>query len=438
MRARRLVFCWLLLFVGLAPAWAETRHLTILHINDLHARFMPDGHQRGGIAYLATIIRREREGCAGCILLNAGDLVQGSPVSTIYRGVPVYQVANMLGIDVSTIGNHEFDYTWRGVQKFLRMARFEMVSANLVDAQERLMTRRPYTIRNVNGIRVAIIGAMTNELPTLTTPNLLGEWHALPVLETVQRYAAEVAGKSDLIVVLGHIDLQEENEILAKASQVAVVVSGHLHTGLEEAVRMDGRILVRVKSYGEELGRLDLDVDTQTKAVGKSAWKRIEVDASTIKPAPDVAKVVAEWEAKVSKVVDVPIGASEREFASKDLKALIERAMAEETGADFAYMNLGGVRDFLPKGTILARNVWNILPFDNRIVTGRFKGSQLPASVTSGRTVDPDREYTLAVSDFVAANQKTEMSAEGLTFPETGVVQRDAVIDWIKKKKVIQ
>ena len=438
MRAWRLVFCWLLLFVGLAPARAETRHLTILHINDLHARFMPDGHQRGGIAYLATIIRREREGCTGCILLNAGDLVQGSPVSTIYRGVPVYQVANMLGIDVSTIGNHEFDYTWRGVQKFLRMARFEMVSANLVDAQGRLMTRRPYTIRNVNGIRVAIIGAMTNELPTLTTPNLVGEWHALPVLETVQRYAAEVAGKSDLIVVLGHIDLQEENEILAKASQVAVVVSGHLHIGLDEAARMDGRILVRVKSFGEELGRLDLDVDTQSKVVAKSAWKRIEVDASTIKPAPDVAKVVAEWEAKVSKVVDVPIGASEREFASKDLKALIERAMAEETGADFAFMNLGGVRDFLPKGTILARNVWNILPFDNRIVTGRFKGSQLPSSVTSGRRVDPDREYTLAVSDFVAANQKTEMSAEGLTFPETGVVQRDAVIDWIKKKKVIQ
>jgi hypothetical protein len=62
----------------------------------------------------------------------------------------------------------------------------------------------------------------------------------------------------------------------------------------------------------------------------------------------------------------------------------------------------------------------------------------LAASVTNGRTVDPDREYTLAVSDFVAANQKTEMGAEGLNFPETGAVQRDVIIDWVKKQKVIQ
>jgi 2',3'-cyclic-nucleotide 2'-phosphodiesterase (5'-nucleotidase family) len=344
----------------------------------------------------------------------------------------------MMGIDVSTIGNHEFDYTWRGVEGFLKLARFETVSANLVDARGQLMTARPYTIREVNGIRLAIIGAVTAELPTLTTPRLLGEWHALPVLETVRRYIAEVQDKSDVIVVLGHVDSPEEDELLAQAPQVAVVVAGHLHDGMPVAKSMDGRLVVRVKAYGAELGRLDLDVDLQKKGIVKSAWTHLDVDANRIQPAPDVAKVVAEWEAKVSKIVDVPIGKSEREISSRDLKALIERAMSGEMHTDFAFMNQGGVRDFLPKGTILARNVWNVMPFDNHVVVGRFKGSQLPRRVTNGQTVDPDREYTLAVSDFTAANQKTDLGVQGLAFPKIGPLQRDVIISWIKKQKVLQ
>jgi len=71
-----------------APLGAEIRSLTILHTNDLHARLTPLENQQGGFAYVATAIEREREHCTDCILLNAGDLVQGTPVSTIYHGLP--------------------------------------------------------------------------------------------------------------------------------------------------------------------------------------------------------------------------------------------------------------------------------------------------------------------------------------------------------------
>src|SRR5690242_7362101 len=92
-----------------ASAFAEVRTLTVLHINDLHARLMPLENGNGGFAYLATALKQERAGCKDCILLNAGDVVQGTPVSTIFHGLPVYEVANLLGIDVSTLGNHDFD-----------------------------------------------------------------------------------------------------------------------------------------------------------------------------------------------------------------------------------------------------------------------------------------------------------------------------------------
>src|SRR5712692_11259095 len=163
---------FLLLFAGFAPAQEQPRTLTILHTNDLHARLLPDGKKRGGFAHMVTAIRREREGCNSCLLLNAGDLVQGSPVSTLFRGRPVYQVANLFGFDASTIGNHEFDYGWQKIAEFNRLARFPTVSANIMDDKGRLLAPRPYLIRTVGGIRVAIIGALTADLPKLTTPDL--------------------------------------------------------------------------------------------------------------------------------------------------------------------------------------------------------------------------------------------------------------------------
>ena len=117
---RRSILLAAILCAVAAAAGAQTRPLTILHTNDLHARLLPLEDGRGGFAALAALIRQERAGCRWCLLVNAGDLVQGSPVSTIYRGLPVYKIANLFGYDASTIGNHDFDYGWEraaGVRK---------------------------------------------------------------------------------------------------------------------------------------------------------------------------------------------------------------------------------------------------------------------------------------------------------------------------------
>src|ERR1035437_2005092 len=106
------------------PVAAEIRSLTILHTNDLHARMMPLENHRGSFAFLTTVIRRERAGCKDCILLNAGDVAQGSPVSTIFHGLPIFEVANLLGFDVGTLGNHDFDYGWMQTRKFMQIAKY--------------------------------------------------------------------------------------------------------------------------------------------------------------------------------------------------------------------------------------------------------------------------------------------------------------------------
>jgi 2',3'-cyclic-nucleotide 2'-phosphodiesterase (5'-nucleotidase family) len=427
-------------FLWSASAFAEVRSLTILHTNDLHARLTPLENGNGGFAYLAAALKRERAGCKDCILLNAGDLVQGSPVSTIFHGLPVYEVANLLGFDASTLGNHEFDYGWPQAKKFLQTARFPIVSANIENTGSQPFTEKPYVILNVNGLRVAVVGAMTDSLKTLTTPKLLGTWHTTPVVETARKRAREVRDRADLVVLLAHITGEEENAFLDDAPEFPVLVTGHIHRGIDQALTHNGRVLVRVRGYGEEFGRLELKVDTEKKAPVAWEWKRILVDSKKIAPDPEVAKLVKHWEGEVTARVDSPLAVSKRAFTNREVKEIIERAMREQTGANFAFMNLGGVRDRLPEGQLLVRHIWNIMPFDNTVVVGTFKGRELPPAVLGGRTVEPDREYTLAVSDYTAANQegRDSLGVKGLKFPNEVGLMRDLLVDWFRKKKVIE
>ena len=430
----------LVLLAACATLSAEVRTLTILHSNDLHARLSPLENGNGGFAYLLAAVKRERKGCTDCIFLNAGDLVQGTPVSTIFRGEPVYQLSNLFGFDAATLGNHEFDYGWAQTRKFLEIAKYPIVSANVVDNRGQTLTPKPYVILTVNGLRVAVIGGMTDSLKTLTVPKLLGDWHTVPVVPELRKLAVELKGRSDLIVLLAHIDEKEEQAFLHDVPEIPVLVTGHIHTGIQEAMTFQGRIAVRVKSYAEELGRLELKVDTEKKAPISWTWRRIPIDSHTIEPDPEMAREVKKWESAVAAQVDRPLATSDHAWTKSQVKALIEKAIREETHSDFAWMNSGGVRDILPKGQLLERHIWNIMPVDNDVVIGIFKGKDLPAKLIGSRQIDPGREYTLAVSDFTAANQRTNenLGTTNLQFPRNVGRMRDLLIDWFRKAKVIE
>lgn len=440
MRTLKRVLPLALLCVWLAGAEDNVRTVTILHTNDLHARLSPLENGQGGFAYVASAIRREREKCIGCLLLSAGDVVQGSPVSTIFRGLPAFEIVNLFGYDAGTLGNHDFDYGWEQTRKFIEVAQYPIAVSNIVDGEGRLFARQPYVVLLANGVRVAVVGAMTDDLDTLTTPALLGPWHTTPLIEAVRRYTAEASARADVTILLAHVTESEEHALLAIGPSVPVIVTGHAHKGLPSPVVEQGRAVVRAKAYGEEIGRLELRVDVKRKSLVSWNWKQIAVDSRRLPAAPDVAAQVKRWEDEVRHVVDRPLARTERQWTRPEVKRLIERVMREETGADFAFMNAGGVRDILPRGQVLERHVWNVMPFDDEVVVGKFKGRDLPAVVTAGHTVEPGREYTLAVSDFTAANQGAagQLGTSGLAFPSSGPLLRDLLIRWIGRQAVLK
>jgi 2',3'-cyclic-nucleotide 2'-phosphodiesterase (5'-nucleotidase family) len=437
---RTFLACALLL---LAACRQSTVHqLTILHFNDLHDRLLPDPDGIGGVAHLATLLKRERAAAHASLTLSAGDLVEGTPVSTVFQGVPDYEIANNLGIDVNCLGNHEFDYGWIKIRDFMQIARFPTVSANVADASGHRLVDPPYVIRNAGGMRVAVIGALLEDILSSTTLDKLGPYHVLPTAEALRPIVTEAKQKSDIVIVLAHLGRSEAESILRALPDVNLVVIGHEHMP-SKPLDVDGRFVVHAEGYGRELGRLELQYDTATRRIVSHEWTGIPVVTSEYPADPVVQGQVDRWEAKVSAVVDVPIGRSAKQLSRPEVKELMERAMQDRFPSDFAFTNVSGVRDTLPEGQLLARHVWNVMPFDNRVVVAEVRGEDLmkledpsrPVKVAGAAKLDPNKTYRLVTTDFLASS----WADRGYKFRVTDhrVLLRDVLIDWIKQRKVI-
>ena len=419
----------LLLLAALAAQCANVEQITILHLNDLHARLLPDEQGRGGFAHVATAIAAERSNSENAIVLHAGDMVQGSPVSTIFEGTPVFEVANRLGFDAHCLGNHEFDYGWEKIAEFQRVTDAPILAANVLNAEgERLVP--PTAVLTAGDLRIGVVGALTAGLARLIKPAQAGPWRATPLVESLREPVAEMNARADLVVVLGHLFDDEDEAILRGLRDVDVLVGGHDHGGRDTELLIDGRIGVKLRPYGRELGRLEIAFDRDAGRIVRHRWRRIPISQDRFPAKPDIAALVDQWESKVSELVDVEIAECVRALGRDDVKRVIERALRETTGAQIAFMNRGGVRDSLAEGTVMARHIWNILPFDNALVEATVRGDRLPEEARAGQDLEPGRMYRFVTNDYVAGLPEFA----GIDFTARELTLRDAVLDWVKAR----
>ncbi len=430
-----------LLSILMGAAYAQTVDLTILHFNDFHAKLLP-AQGRGGAAHLVTALQRERENCPRCLVLNAGDNVQGSPVSTIYRGLPVFEVLRPAKADAIVLGNHEFDYGAERINDFMAAAAQPVLAANFVTAEGNLFTEAGSVIFERDGLRIGVVGVLMDDLvPKLTTPAKLGTNRILPALDTLRAEAARLKDKTDILIALVHLWKEQCDEIVKEIPEYAVVISGHDHGGMLHAFRAEGRIGVRLRANGSEIGRLDLQYDKGARKLVKAEWKIIPVTTAAYPADPETAALVEKWERKVKAVVDVPVGESAAARNREWVRAWIEKVMREKTGAEIVHMNAGGVRDTLPEGKLLARSLWNIMPFDNLLVTGKVKGALLPDFLRPQAGFDPEKIYTVSTIDFLIESWRgpdSKFRDFAQAMPLDGPLLRDVMIDWVKAKKIVE
>jgi len=269
----------------------ETKKITILHTNDVHSHIdpFPVDHPRnpnmGGAARRAAIIENIRKEEEHVLLLDAGDIFQGTPYFNYYGGELEFKLMSMMQYDLATIGNHDFDNGIEGLYAQLPHAQFEFVSANY-DFKNTVLNShvKPYKIFNKGGIKIGVFG-LGIELEGLVDKKAYKETVYLNPIEVAQDMARILKHnkKCDLVICLSHLGFSYKNEpnkvsdldLAKKTKDIDLIIGGHTHTFLEKPViqkNSEGKevMINQVGCYGINLGRVDFYLSDDAKGYGKA------------------------------------------------------------------------------------------------------------------------------------------------------------------------
>ena len=259
------------------------KHLTILHTNDTHSQIEPfeTNHHRyagkGGVAKRAVMIEKVRKENPNTLLLDAGDIFQGTPYFNYFGGEIEFKLMSLLKYDTATLGNHDFDNSIEGFHKQLPNASFDFVCANY-DFKNTILDTivKPYKIFFKDGIKIGVFG-LGIELLNLVNPNLYKETEYLDPIEITKDItrALKENENCDLIICLSHLGYHYRNsekvsdlKLAAATKDIDLIIGGHTHTFLAKPTLVknlnDENVLVnQVGAYGVNLGRVDFYLDEQ-------------------------------------------------------------------------------------------------------------------------------------------------------------------------------
>lgn len=261
----------------------DTKHITILHTNDVHSYIdpFPPNHPKnpnmGGVARRAAIIETIRQENPNVLLLDAGDIFQGTPYFNYYGGELEFKLMNMMGYEIATIGNHDFDNGIDGLLAQMPNAKFDFVSSNY-DFKNTVLDGHvnPYKITHVDGVKIGVFG-LGVELQGLVDKKNCKETVYNDPIESATDMARILKHqeKCDLVICLSHIGFSYKEEpnkvcdlILAKKTKdIDLIIGGHTHTFLDKPViekNLDGKdvLINQVGCYGLNLGRIDFYLTT--------------------------------------------------------------------------------------------------------------------------------------------------------------------------------
>lgn len=341
-----------------------------------------------GAVYLARMIQEERsKNPKGTLLLSAGDMFQGTPVSNLFKGKPVIEVMNYLRFDAMAIGNHEFDWGMGALQNLLASSGFPYLSANIKDHRGGYLPGvKPYIMVSKKNVKIAIIGVTTPEVLYNTYPGIIEGFKVYRPEDILPELIKKVKEEgAHMIIVLSHLGLDADKELAQHVSGIHVIVGGHSHTAIKTPAVMGDTIIIQAGSHGLYLGVFELSIDTDTGKIVHYKKNRVlkKVLAGPDKPYDEavagiVNKYYGQIKGKFAQVVgETSVDLKRRYQRESNIGNLVCDTMRKETNADIAFLNSGGIRTDIPKGKITLEQVFKLLPFDNNLVTMNLTGTQV-------------------------------------------------------------
>jgi 5'-nucleotidase len=395
--------------------------LQILGINDFHGRLEPPSAGVGGAAQLAGLVDQLRAQNPNTLFLSAGDNIGASTfVSAIDQDNPTLDALNLMGLDAAAVGNHEFDKGFADLTgRVADRADFPYLGANVYRGAERALPA--YDVRTVAGVRVGIVGVVTEQTASLVSPDgIAGLTFRDPVAEADAvagqlKDGDEANGEADVVVLLAHegaatenigsaADLQNDpvfGDFTRASADIDAILSGHTHQPYAFDIPVPGtdrtRPVLQAEDYGVKLGKVTLSIDPATKTVISSTAALVDVVGA---PAdPEVAALVAQAKANAEQLGKQPLGSITADIRRAYTSAGAEDRGAESVlgnfiadvqlagtrdpgrgGAQIAFMNPGGLRADLvhaPDGVVTYAEAFSVQPFANDVVTKSYTGAQI-------------------------------------------------------------
>jgi 5'-nucleotidase len=425
-----------------APPAAADEHTTtidIVGINDFHGRVEADG-AAAGAAVLSGYVNSVRATNPNTLFVSAGDNIGASTfTSFISDDRPTLDVLNAMGLDVSALGNHEFDLGRADVDdRVLDYANFPHLGANIYDRATGLPAYDEYFVKDVDGVRVGFIGVNTEALPSLVSPSGIESLRVGSMLEATNRVAAQLSdgdeanGEADVVVLLVHEGPPQNtlasatganifgNLITGLSDDVHAVFSGHTHLRFAHQIPVDGwaagvtRPVVMGGQYGEAVARVTLEVDRASKELVSTSSQIVPLRQnlgtsaapnwiSLFDADPAITPIVAEATATASILGAAPLGeisadirralqsngTTENRGGESTLGNLVADVQLWATqlqGSEIAFMNPGGLRQDLvyagtgegnPDGLVTYREAAVVQPFANTLVVMTLTGAQV-------------------------------------------------------------
>ncbi len=475
----------------------DSTMLRVLAINDFHGALEPQvwpwsgGRQVGGVVALKPWLDSLARVCfCTSVRLDAGDEMQGTPVSNFNYGRPAIAALNALGIDAAAIGNHEFDWGVDTLRARMAEAHYPFVAANITDSTGlgRPDWAVPFTVIERNPARIAVIGLSLPGTPETTAPrNVRGLAFRDPGA-AVRRVLPQARAAGDYVIVLAHIGAfcdadtaaspaarvgpaacQGEIIDLARgldSGSVDLIVSGHTHSLVNTVV--NGIPIVQARSSGAGIAVVDF---VHVGGVRREVQVRIETPfTGKVSLDPGLADALRLDKVSIDAITSRPVARFGIEMRRRGdeygLGRLIADAQLNIAKTDVAVINNGGIRADVDAGLATYGDLFRVEPFQNRLLRLVVSGKVLKAALehalagdrpdahvagievwydprkpagrrikklrlADGKGVDGDRSYSLAVSDFIAAGGSGYAMLRGLPSGDVGVTDLDALIQYL-------
>ncbi len=387
-----------------ALAWVrEARYplYTFLSTNDFHGQLETgkkvNDKPVGGAAYNMTYIDSYRAlNPLGTSLYDAGDIMQGTPISNLLWGESVIDVYNHMGYQAATAGNHEFDWGQAVLQERVAQADFPFVLSNvfLEGTNKRPAWLKPTATFTIKGQQVGVIGVTSEYTADIVMAGNLDGLEIRPAAPVVEQLAAELrAAGADIIVVLAHMPDVYKGKVTEEMATLGVpgvdlIIAGHSHSGYTGKV--NGVPIIEQYSSGTAIGVSDLRYDRLLRTIATSNLKVVTTYNASVTPDAKIEALVAGYRAEIGPIVDkvmastkglISRGGDDRYIMEVPMGDLIADAQRWKGGTQIAFMNPGGIRADLAYATYPHDITWGdfftVQPFDNKLVTMNLTGSQI-------------------------------------------------------------